>query len=70
VKGKPFSLADRDHIERQAGRLRLCKHARTFQEDKPWLAPGSETAKAANDLVVRAIDLASGLRHGADRFGE
>src|SRR5439155_621496 len=49
-------LADCDQLELQAGRPGFREHARTLQEDEPWLAPVSKTPQSADDLVVRAAD--------------
>jgi hypothetical protein len=56
VERKPVAFARGDELELEARRPGFGKHARTLQEDMPWLAPLSETPQAADDLVVRARD--------------
>jgi hypothetical protein len=56
MERKLVALADRDELELEAGCPGLREHARTFQEDEPWLAPVREAPQATDDLVVRAAD--------------
>jgi hypothetical protein len=53
VKGQLVSLPHRDELELQAGGLGFGEHARTFQEDKAWLTPVSESSQSTDDLVIR-----------------
>ena len=54
MKWQLATFANSYQLELEARGLGLDEHARTFQEDEPWLTPVGETPQPADDLVIRA----------------
>jgi hypothetical protein len=52
---KTASLGEGEHLQPDAGGHGLTDDAWSFKEHLWWFAPGSESAQAANQLVVSAL---------------